>query len=276
MHACKRLSRCRFALPLVLFRFANIFGISISETAMRPNPTYRTSSSASSPSCRAEATSCGLTSVRASYPRAMPAAPVEALTPMYCARAEKMKGSVMDAMSEAIEGAEVMLYCLCKEYKESANCRCVRWRPAAEPPASRLRARSDIRCCAVDVFGGRLEANYGHQMETDMIPLMLEQGYRANGWLGLILGTRMYYEFTPAVVSTETDFLQSIDALAREIGDRGKPKLREAVAGGGRTRAAVEPAAGIPPPARTPASAPSPAWAPALSLVALAVGGRVI
>ena len=34
-----------------------------------------------------------------------------------------MKGSVMDAMSEAIEGAEVMLYAVSELYKESANCR---------------------------------------------------------------------------------------------------------------------------------------------------------
>ena len=32
-----------------------------------------------------------------------------------------MKGSTMDAMSEAIEGADVMLYGVSLEYKESAN-----------------------------------------------------------------------------------------------------------------------------------------------------------
>ena len=34
-----------------------------------------------------------------------------------------MKGSVMDAMSEAVEGAEVMLFGVSLAYKESANCR---------------------------------------------------------------------------------------------------------------------------------------------------------
>ena len=29
----------------------------------------------------------------------------------------------MDAMSDAIEGADVMLYGVCLQYKESANCR---------------------------------------------------------------------------------------------------------------------------------------------------------
>ena len=30
---------------------------------------------------------------------------------------------MIDAMSEAVEGAEVMLYGVCAQYKESANCR---------------------------------------------------------------------------------------------------------------------------------------------------------
>ena len=34
-----------------------------------------------------------------------------------------MKGSTMDAMSDAIEGADVMLYGVSLRYKESANCR---------------------------------------------------------------------------------------------------------------------------------------------------------
>eukprot|EP01043_Picozoa_sp_COSAG02_P009571 COSAG02_NODE_327_length_24561_cov_92.867754_10_plen_179_part_00 len=34
-----------------------------------------------------------------------------------------MKGSTMDAMSDAIEGADVMLYGVSLKYKESANCR---------------------------------------------------------------------------------------------------------------------------------------------------------
>ena len=51
---------------------------------------------------------------------------------------ELMKGSVMDAMSAAIDGAEVILYGISLKYKESANC--------------------------------RLEANYGHQSGESSIP----------------------------------------------------------------------------------------------------------
>eukprot|EP01043_Picozoa_sp_COSAG02_P032669 COSAG02_NODE_2193_length_9555_cov_102.183481_8_plen_69_part_00 len=40
-----------------------------------------------------------------------------------------MKGSTMDAMSDAIEGADVMLYGVSLAYKESANCRLEASRP---------------------------------------------------------------------------------------------------------------------------------------------------
>ncbi len=40
-----------------------------------------------------------------------------------------MKGSTMDAMSDAIEGADVMLYSVSLAYKESANCRLEASRP---------------------------------------------------------------------------------------------------------------------------------------------------
>ena len=56
----------------------------------------------------------------------------------------------IDAMSGAIEGAAVMLYGVSLKYKESANC--------------------------------RLEANYAHQQELDMIPLMMSENYKPQGW----------------------------------------------------------------------------------------------
>ena len=55
-------------------------------------------------------------------------------------------------MSDAVEAAEVMLYCVSEKYKDSANC--------------------------------RLVANYAVQEKCDMIPLMVQESYRARGWLG--------------------------------------------------------------------------------------------
>jgi len=155
-----------------------------------------------------------------------------------------MKGAVVDAMAVAIDGAAVMLSCLSLAYKESANC--------------------------------RMEAQYGHQQNVDMIPLvrlllavalrpsalglttarsvqMMEKSYRPTGWLGLLLGTRVYFNFHPAAIETEAAFMQQIDAVVRDLGDRGQAKPRPA------SRVAE----GVPPATRSPAAALAPAPAPA-------------
>jgi hypothetical protein len=41
----------------------------------------------------------------------------------------------------------------------------------------------------------RREANYGMQRKKEMIPLMMEDGYAPNGWLGIMMGTRLWYGF---------------------------------------------------------------------------------
>ena len=63
---------------------------------------------------------------------------------------EKGQDSTVEAMSEAVEDATVMCYTygISQAYKESTNC--------------------------------RLEAQYAFQQELDMMPLMLEEGYRAS------------------------------------------------------------------------------------------------
>jgi hypothetical protein len=33
-----------------------------------------------------------------------------------------------------------------------------------------------------------------------MVPLMMQHGFKPKGWLGLILGTKMYYHFFAAAV----------------------------------------------------------------------------
>eukprot|EP01045_Picozoa_sp_COSAG04_P059954 COSAG04_NODE_30000_length_265_cov_0.746988_1_plen_74_part_10 len=62
-----------------------------------------------------------------------------------------------------------------------------------------------------------------------MVPLMMQKGYRANGWLGLILGTRMYYDFHGAESDDDAAFEKRMDGLCREIGGRGRHLLSESV-----------------------------------------------
>jgi hypothetical protein len=103
---------------------------------------------------------------------------------------EKMQGSTVEAMADAVEGAAAMCYGVSRAYKESANC--------------------------------RLEAQYAYQREKDMVPLMVEEGYRADGWLGMLLGTRLYYVLYGSTVSSEAAFEGKMEELCRELGDRGK------------------------------------------------------
>ena len=81
----------------------------------------------------------------------------------------------MDAMSDAIEGAAVMLYGVSLKYKESANVRFV------------LLSMWHLPCmrslsCICTYLQCRLEANYAHQQELDMIPLMMQENYKPQGW----------------------------------------------------------------------------------------------
>jgi len=89
--------------------------------------------------------------------------------------------------------------------------------------------------------------------ELEMVPMLMQEGFRAQGWLGLILGTRMYFKFYASAVETEADFIQQMDMLSREIGDRGRIKT---LATAGSSKANVS--EGVPPRALGPAPAPAP------------------
>ena len=121
----------------------------------------------------------------------------------------------------------------------------------------------------------RLEAQYAHQQDVDIIPLMMEKGYKPTGWLGLIIGTRLYFDFHSAAVETDAAFMQQIDLVVRDLGERGKPKARSASrmsegAPPGVLSRSLEPAPALAP-APAPALAPAPARAPAPPASALAI-----
>jgi hypothetical protein len=96
-------------------------------------------------------------------------------------------------------------------------------------------------------------------------PQMMEKSYRPTGWLGLILGTRVYFNFHPAAVETDAAFMQQIDAVVRDLGARGKAK-----------RSVSRAAEGAPPalagrllePSPAPAAAPVRAAAPVSAMAA--------
>lgn len=47
------------------------------------------------------------------------------------------------------------------------------------------------------------------------------------GWLGLLLGQALWYAFYPDAVSTDEKFLEQMDALCNEVGEKGKMTIGE-------------------------------------------------
>ena len=54
------------------------------------------------------------------------------------------------------------------------------------------------------------------------MPLMMEEGYSAKGWLGMMLGVRLWYGFFGATLASEGAFEGKMEELCRELGKRGK------------------------------------------------------
>ncbi|KAL5019742.1 hypothetical protein ScPMuIL_002634 [Solemya velum] len=98
---------------------------------------------------------------------------------------EKMGGSTLQAMAEAVENAAVVLVCMSEKYKQSPNC--------------------------------RTEAEYTFQLRKDYIPLMLQKRYRPDGWLGAILGAKLYFDF-----SGKYPFEKTFQGLTKELRGRGQ------------------------------------------------------
>jgi hypothetical protein len=101
-----------------------------------------------------------------------------------------MKGASVDTMALAVEGSAVVMIGVSRAYKESSNC--------------------------------RMEAQYALQKKKPLIPLMLTPGYEADGWLGLLLGTSIWYGFYGDALSSGSGFDARMDSLCREIGSRGR------------------------------------------------------
>ena len=50
----------------------------------------------------------------------------------------------------------------------------------------------------------------------------MEEGYSAKGWLGMLLGVRLWYGFYGTVLESEAAFEGKMDELCRELGEKGK------------------------------------------------------
>lgn len=93
---------------------------------------------------------------------------------------EQMSGSTVEAMADGLDSASLVVVDISPQYKESANC--------------------------------RLEGMYAMQRRLPLVPIMFEERYTPTGWLGLLLGTRLWYKHT-----AENMYDQTLAAILREI-----------------------------------------------------------
>lgn len=107
----------------------------------------------------------------------------------------EMGGSTLQKMADAVEKADVVLVGLSQRYKDSVSC--------------------------------RTEAEYAYKCNTDVIPLLLERDYKPDGWLGAILGTKFYFDFTNL-----GQFDATFMSLQKELGNRGRLTIPELKAKG--------------------------------------------
>ncbi|CAF1504734.1 unnamed protein product [Didymodactylos carnosus] len=76
---------------------------------------------------------------------------------------DNLYGSTMQAMADAIEHSEVVLICMSDAYKQSVYC--------------------------------QSEAHYAFERRRRLIPLVMKQKYRPDGWLGFVVSGKIYVDF---------------------------------------------------------------------------------
>lgn len=92
---------------------------------------------------------------------------------------DDMHGPIEDAMAEAVENAALIVIALTEKYKNSNAC--------------------------------RSEGLYAHRRKVPVVPLILQPGYDANGWLGLIIASGKWVDLTSD--DYERNFPQVLDEV---------------------------------------------------------------
>lgn len=124
---------------------------------------------------------------------------------------EKMAGSTLSAMAEAVDGSEVIVMCMSSGYQNSVNC--------------------------------NLEAEYSMQKRKKIIPLMMEADFHPTGLLGIILGAKLWHDFKPKGLVSESQFDSACAPLFKELhnlfGTSAAPLNAQATSKGGSSGSAA-------------------------------------
>lgn len=92
---------------------------------------------------------------------------------------QNISGSSLGSMAEAIEDSFCVIMTMSENYKQSPNC--------------------------------RAEAEYAFQLKKPIVPLILQKNYKPDGWLGIILGSKIFVDFT------KYEFHECIRRLKHEL-----------------------------------------------------------
>jgi hypothetical protein len=85
----------------------------------------------------------------------------------------------MSAMADAVENSEFVMMCMSDSYKQSTYC--------------------------------QAEAEYAFKCKRRLLPLIMRPGYKPDGWLGFMIGSRIYVDFG------RYDFETACEKLMTEI-----------------------------------------------------------
>jgi len=111
---------------------------------------------------------------------------------------EQMEGSVLEKMAEAVEESSVILIFLSSKYKESQAC--------------------------------RTEAEYAYKLKKEVICIMAEENYQPRGWLGALLGNKLWYNLWKNSMFIEEFFLPILSQLVKLLNQPNiviQPQLQE-------------------------------------------------
>ena len=124
---------------------------------------------------------------------------------------DRMMGSTLEAMAIAIEQSDAIIMCVTHRYKESQAC--------------------------------RTEAEYAYTKKKPMIPVMLEKNYAPDGWLGIIMGSKLYYN-----MHTVDEMQASLPGLVGEVRkvQQTSPAPSSDYSAGGKNGATKEASADVP------------------------------
>ena len=151
---------------------------------------------------------------------------------------DRMMGSTLEAMAAAIEQSDAIIMCVTHRYKESQAC--------------------------------RTEAEYAYTRKKPLIPVMFERGYKPDGWLGILMGSKLYYNMfnSDEMADSMPGLVNAVSVLQN---DNRKPAFMQDGGGGGGATAGgsggfgkangangANGAIGPPPPGMMATSAPIP------------------